>query len=159
MDQFETDPIGCMVCGGTMKCPYCRGKGEKLGVLFKKKKTCKKCNGSGACPFCLGDRKSWLLERMKKWMPKDLRERYNQIKHKELELRKEYDRLHSQQIQVIPFEEFCKDKEYQDQMRKQIRGKIRIPEILANSVVVLEQIGNDYELYLRRAEERHRKRG
>lgn len=95
---------------------------------------------------------------MKKWMTKDLRERHNQLKQKESELRKEYDRLQGRQIQVKTFEEFCNDNKYRDQMRKQIRDKIRIPEILANSVVVFEQIVNDYELYLRRAEEKHLKK-
>jgi len=95
---------------------------------------------------------------MKKWMTKDLRERHNQLKQKESELRKEYDRLQGRQIQVKTFEEFCNDNKYRDQMHKQIRDKIRIPEILANSVVVFEQIVNDYELYLRRAEEKHLKK-
>jgi protoheme ferro-lyase len=96
---------------------------------------------------------------MKKWMTKDLRERYNQLKQKESELRKEYDRLQGKGIQVKTLEEFYNDKKYRDQMRKQIKGKIRIPEILANGVVVFEQVVYDYELYLRRAEERHGNRG
>jgi hypothetical protein len=156
MDEFEIDLIGCISCGGTMRCPYCKGKGEKRGILFKKIRTCKKCNGTGACPFCLGDRKSWLLERMKKWLPKDLRERYNQVKLKEFELRREYDRLCGLNIQVKTFEEFYNDERYKDQMRKHIGHKTRMPEIMAHAVVMFEQITYDYELYLREVEERHR---
>ncbi len=155
MEQFEIDLIGCMSCGGSMKCPYCRGKGEKPGIFFKRKRTCKKCNGTGACPFCLGDRKSWLVERMKKWVTVDLRERYNQSKQKEFELRKEYDRLQGKGIQIKTFEEFYNDKKYRYQMNKQVRSKHRIPEILANGIVLYEQVVNDYEFYLKRAEEEH----
>lgn len=156
MDEFEIDLVACIACGGTMKCPYCKGKGEKPGILIKRIRTCKKCNGTGACPFCLGDRRSWLLERIKKWLPKDLRERYNQVKLKEFDLRREYERLRELQIQVKSFEEFYNDEKYKSQMQKHIGHKIRIREILAHGVVLMEQMIYDYEIYLREVEERHR---
>lgn len=53
MEQFEIDLIGCMSCGGSMKCPYCRGKGEKTGIFFKKKKTCKNAMEQEPVPSAL----------------------------------------------------------------------------------------------------------
>jgi hypothetical protein len=156
MEEFEIDLIGCIACGGTMRCPYCRGKGEKPGILFKKKRTCKKCNGTGACPFCLGDRKSWLMGKVKKWMPKDIRERYNQAKHKEMDLRREYESFRNLPIQVKSFEEFLNDEKYKYQMRERGKGRMKIPEMMAHWIVIYEQIINDYELYLREEEKRVR---
>jgi len=36
-----------------MKCPYCRGKGEKTGIFFKKKKTCKNAMEQEPVPSAL----------------------------------------------------------------------------------------------------------
>jgi hypothetical protein len=156
MDQDEFDLRACMGCGGTMKCIYCKGKGERPGIIFKKVKTCKQCHGTGACPFCMGGKKSWALERMVKWIPPELVDKSNQLKRRELELRNEYERLRNLNIQVLSFEEFSKEFGYHNQFRKEVGVKIRIKEVMANAILFSEQMINDYESYLRNVEKDYR---
>lgn len=49
----------CSSCGGSGKCPWCAGRGERIiedlyNIGEYIKHDCKDCNGSGRCQACLG---------------------------------------------------------------------------------------------------------
>jgi hypothetical protein len=152
----EFDLNACIGCGGTMKCGYCGGTGQRRGIFFKKMKTCNKCQGSGACPFCIGGKTSWALERMRNWIPEDMLEKQSRIKRREFELRDEYKRLINLGIQVVSFEEFHDNKESKNRMHREVHGRIRPKNMIVSVILVYEQMVNEYETYLRQAERDYR---
>lgn len=51
----QEDPGGCVECGRTGKCEYCRGQGTDGSCGYCNDGTCMNCGGAGICPDCAGE--------------------------------------------------------------------------------------------------------
>jgi hypothetical protein len=147
MENLRIELLGCFICGGTLKCPYCKGKGETSKKLFSKNIQCKKCDGTGGCPLCLGNRKLWVEKKLKKWVPDDHKEEYMQLIRKTVKLRRNFDHLHQKYEDIRSLEEFSRDKRYSKSVnRKNVR---RISSIITITLEMSYKIIRDYDEYLK----------
>jgi hypothetical protein len=154
MDDLSYDLMPCMFCSATYKCPYCKGKGERAGLFSKKVKKCKKCKGSGACPFCLGDKKSWVANKIMKWIPENRKEDFILMRRKEVKLRRRYEYIRRKEIDVMPLEEFRKKEKYKSQVKGM--NKRNISAVIEVGIDLSLQMLDDYELYIDEIERKSR---